>query len=171
MLMLLLIEVLLNELYVWGDLDQKTLFFKQLICFLACCGWHREGTGQSSIRLNSTKLNLTQQTGREITFLVGCDPWCNLQLRYISEGSSESEQLGTRMVGLTILETGQIYVRLKRQHSCSLRRAHVGKQVRRAHSVQQLIEKQLHKQKTSIFLRISYTWLPGCGIYYIFAFS
>lgn len=46
-----------------------------------------------------------------------------------------------------------------------------GKQVRKTHSVQQLIRKQLHNQKTSIFLRISYTWFPGCGIFYIFTFA
>lgn len=67
-----------------------------------------DGTEFNQIK-HSTKPNLTQQTWREITFLVGC----NLQLRYITEGGSESQQRGTRMVGLSMLETGQIYIRLK----------------------------------------------------------
>lgn len=55
MLKLLLIEVLLNELYVWDDLDQKKTFFFSLRCFLPCCGQHREGMGQRLIRLNTAQ--------------------------------------------------------------------------------------------------------------------
>lgn len=39
------------------------------------------------------------------------------------------------------------------------------------HSVQKLLEKQLHNQKAPVFLRISCMQFPCCGIYRIVAFS
>lgn len=120
--------LLLNELYVWAIyLDQTPPFF--LINLFSSMLWVAQGGDRTEFNQikHSRKPNLTQHTGREITFSAGCVPWWNLQLRYINEGDRESEQLGTRMVGLTMLVTGQIYVRLKRLHSCFLKRAHIGK--------------------------------------------
>lgn len=57
-----------------------------------------------------------------IWFIAQVHEWLNWH-----KGGSECEQLGTRMVGLTMLVTGQIYVRLKWQHSRSLRRTHIEK--------------------------------------------
>lgn len=72
-----------------------------------------DGTEFNQIE-HSIKPNLTQQTGREITL---SSKLCSL-MQFTAQvhkcqGGSESEQLGTRMVGLTMLETGQIYVRFK----------------------------------------------------------
>lgn len=87
------------------------------------------------------------------------------------KGDKECQQLRTRMMGLTMLVTGQIYVRLKWLCRPSLRRTRIEKLGQKSTQCAKLLEKQLHNQKTSVILRISRMWFPGCGIYYIFTFA
>lgn len=79
----------------WSGSEKNLLFFIKMFSTMLWAAQGGDGTEVDQIK-HSTKPNLIQQTGVEITILVGCVPWRNLQLRYImretvSQSSWEQE--------------------------------------------------------------------------------